>query len=705
MRFKVASWLQKKRFSSAHLSIKRTLVNMHSGLLSSLPVLLLASFFVASFASHASPLTANVIKLSNCPPDHVLRPCRCSKFTTISYLKPELLQTLHHRLASYEHANVHVICSHNDPNLDISVVLERVRQFYSKSKPDQPPPSTPAERRRSHADRSFRFEDGRLYGRHNADSPPDEETVHSWYSTPVSQVNQTNIGQHVQLYGFVSSALPYLDYEFQLSRLRFEYIDLSYTNLRSIAFVDRSSTGLSYESVHTLLLAYNQLENEDDEQISTHLTTSRLVRELSKFRELRVLSLRGNRLKHFSLPVTRLRIVHHYPMPVEGPVDQNNPHLDHHPHFSHHSPADSTDDLHSYAYPEDMRLRHRERIHEEIRVLFPRLRLLDLGENQIKIIAPNSYSSIPQLSHLNLEANSIEYVYGGAFRFRFRPPPAQFNRTQLQSLEKNTKELLLRSLKKLQIVFEDEIPTVQSDQDSTRRGVQATRESPQRQGNNGAASGRSTSGSSKDSMIDYRSPMDQLHIYLGRNRLNCSKLNRLAFDRCAVRFHLHLDLNEFEYVCEENFGDLLLRANSLSVNFRQNPLKCTHCENKWLFAAKVTSSIDLTNESGQTSDESSSVQPPSVIGRSPNERPLAYGHKYDLSKLINIKCSLKHDTMPAWNGSNQVHLMDFALASFDHCNLRKRQLIEALKHYALFLRAFSVLPQSSLERIDEILAE
>lgn len=704
-----------------------------------------------------SPLTANVIKLTNCPPDHVLKPCRCSKFN-INYLKPELLQTLHHRPSSYDKMNAHIICSSNDPRLDLSALLERIRSFYSKdlNTHDLPPVSFDNGAARSKSTRNFRFEDGRSYGQsmnssfayghsNSSDDGPIEETVHDWHSVPTN-VSQDNVGEYVQLFGFVSNALPYLEYELQLNRLRFEYIDLSYTNLRSISFLDRTHTQLSYESVQTLLLAYNQLENEEDEQISSHLATSRLVRELSKFTELKVLSLRGNRLKHFHLPFRRLRILHHIPLPVNS-QQVNRPHAA----SAHESPAHSlldenhtieahfrspwldSEDWYAENYP-DLAPRHRERIQVEVRDLFPKLRFLDLAENHIKTIPPNAYSSLPHLSHLNLESNGIDYVYANAFKFGARSSAAMLNRTQIQNLEKNTKELLLRSLKRLQIVYEDESDagTVADEAVSTYEARKSVRKQGRNKSNGRLVATDSRSNSNSD-LIEYRSPIDQLHIYLGRNNLNCSKINKLAFAHVKVRLHLHLDLNNFQYVCEDNFGDFLLQPNVLSVNFRKNPLRCTHCENKWLYVAHTANSIhDHSNSTTNTNldvetetDDLSGTESryaseyeshDRTVGRSNRGRPLPTDDrarpsnqrplKYDLSKLVNVKCSLRYDGLQTWTEATaQMHLMDFSLNSFTHCSLRKQQLVQAIKHYALFLRSFSVLPQSSLERIDQILSE
>ena len=64
---------------------------------------------------------------------------------------------------------------------------------------------------------------------------------------------------------------------------------------------------------------------------------------------------------------------------------------------------------------------------------------------------------------------------------------------------------------------------------------------------------------------------------------------------------------------------------------------------------------------------------------------------YDLNSQVN---------KPAYE---IIHLQDFNLNSFSHCSLKRKQLINSLKHFALFLKAFNVISKPNVDRINEIL--
>lgn len=74
--------------------------------------------------------------------------------------------------------------------------------------------------------------------------------------------------------------------------------------------------------------------------------------------------------------------------------------------------------------------------------------------------------------------------------------------------------------------------------------------------------------------------------------------------------------------------------------------------------------------------------------------------------MANVKCvnPLSYDLSAQVNKPAEIiHLQDFNLNSFSHCNLKRKQLINSLKHFALFLKAFNVISQPNVDRIDEIL--
>lgn len=87
-------------------------------------IVLILSFFVLNlvncntneFYSNYSNETNQQIKtirLINCPPDSVIRPCKCSKFN-INYLKAEIMNSMYHNMDDYNKVNAYLICSFND---------------------------------------------------------------------------------------------------------------------------------------------------------------------------------------------------------------------------------------------------------------------------------------------------------------------------------------------------------------------------------------------------------------------------------------------------------------------------------------------------------------------------------------------------------------------------------------------------------------
>lgn len=108
---------------------------------------------------------------------------------------------------------------------------------------------------------------------------------------------------------------------------------------------------------------------------------SRFAVELNKFRNLKVLILKGNRLNHFNIPKRYLT----YRQFRSTYNQQANSGLNYRFNTSHNYNYKNYKDFNRYA--------NQRRIMETKIEVFPKLLLLDLSENNIEIIAPTGLYS------------------------------------------------------------------------------------------------------------------------------------------------------------------------------------------------------------------------------------------------------------------------------------------------------------------------
>lgn len=169
------------------------------------------------------------------------------------------------------------------------------------------------------------------------------------------------------------------------------------------------------------------MENDLDENIDLPIRMTRLAIELNKFRNLKTLILKGNRLSHFNLPkryLTYKQIARtsnpygpnlntEYTTGISGKI-QYTTHNRHNLTFNYKN------------YKEYNRLANQNNENRKFNLnnnpndkveVFPELVLLDISENKIEIIPPNAFKLLPKLMHLNLMSNGIKQIYGRSFIF------------------------------------------------------------------------------------------------------------------------------------------------------------------------------------------------------------------------------------------------------------------------------------------------
>lgn len=633
------------------------------------------------------------IRLINCPPDDILRPCKCSKFN-LNYLKAEIMNSIFHNLDSYNQLNAYLICSVSDDSFNLTKVLENIYHFYIKNTEQyivEP-----------------RQDENRVIINHNLEeqkmSSVDPHDKHELQNYRVKKIQ-------LSIYGLISNSLPLgsnYEFEFDFGNIQFDYIDISYTGARKLTFRQRPHSTV-LDSTHTLILAYNQLENDPDESIDLPIRMSRMAIELNKFRNLKVLVLKGNRLNHFNIPkryLTYKQLVRTY-----------DPHGD--LHTARYQPGYRFNGSHSYNYQNYKDYNRivsqgldRTRFVENKIEVFPQLLLLDVSENRIEVLAPTAYKLLPKLLHLNLMFNSIQKIYGRSFIFNNQP-------TELELA--NDHEAIVTDLDR---IFDQNVDdylqnsTRVSSNSNDLKSLLLKPKAPNEFYNYGTFSYENKTTQAANSSDNNENQDDIVNIYLGGNDLDCSKINQFAFVKIEKRFSIHFDFNNFEFLCEDLFENLLQNENLQWVNLHKNAIRCLHCGNRWLFSAKIRhesrSNIDLyermkankldnfrTRLYGKNYTTQHTILQPIVTGNE-DIKPI----KYDVFKLANVKCvnPLSYDLGAQMNKPAEIiHLQDFNLNSFSHCNLKRKQLINSLKHFALFLKAFNVISQPNVDRIDEIL--
>ena len=647
---------------------------------------------VAGYESPANQTEIKTIRLINCPPDDILRPCKCNKFN-LNYLKPEIMNSIFHNLDSYNQLNAYLICSVSDDSFNLTAVLERIYNFYIKSTEQvivEP-----------------RKDENRVIINHNVEEQRmaslDPNDKHELANYRVKKIQ-------LSIYGFISNSLPlgsHYDFEFDFGNIVFDYIDVSYTNARRLTFKQRPHSTV-LDSAHTLILAYNQLENDLDESIDLPIRMSRLAIELNKFRNLKVLILKGNRLNHFNIPkryLTYKQLVRSYDPKGDYTARYQQSHQQGY-HFN---------GSHSYNYQNYKDYNRlvsqgidRTRFVENRIEVFPKLQLLDVSENRIEVLAPTAYRLLPKLGHLNLMSNNLRQIYGRSFIFNSQP-------TEEESA--NDSEAIVTDLDRLFAQNVDDYlkNRTAGSNSNDLKSLLLKPKAPNEFYNYGTFSYENKTAHVSNST---ENEDDIVNIYLGGNDLDCSKINQFAFVKIEKRFSIHFDFNNFEYLCEDLFENLLQNENLQWVNLHKNAIRCLHCGNRWLFSSKIRhesrSNIDLyerlkankldkfrTRLYGKNYTTQHTILQPIVTGNE-DIKPI----KYDVMKLANVKCvnPLSYDLSAQVNKPAEIiHLQDFNLNSFSHCNLKRKALINSLKHFALFLKAFNVISQPNVDRIDEIL--
>ena len=435
---------------------------------------------------------------------------------------------------------------------------------------------------------------------------------------------------------------------------------------------------------------------------------SRLAVELNKFKKLKVLILKGNRLNHFNIPKRYLSYKHLIRLSTSYD-DQFNETLSQSYNYKNYKDYNRFANNQDHQFTQFAAADNRLFIENKIEV-FPKLNLLDLSENKIEILAPTAFKLLPKLIHLNLMFNNIQKIYGRSFIFTN-------NQTEMQGSDN---EAIITDLDR---IFDQNVDDYLKNKSiSSKQSKPASDQfynygtfSFEHQPNKTAANS-----SSLNASVGEKESADEIvNIYLGGNDLDCGKINQFAFVKIDKKFTLHLDFNDFSYICEDLFENLLFNAHLQWVNLNKNAIKCLHCGNRWLFSAKIRhesqSNIDLyerlkedkinrfkTRLYGKNYTTQHTILQPIVTG-SQDIKAI----KYDVFKLANVKCVnlLNYDlsSQLANKPSEIVHLQDFNLNSFSHCNLKRKQLINSLKHFASFLKAFNVINAVNVERINEIL--
>lgn len=209
------------------------------------------------------------------------------------------------------------------------------------------------------------------------------------------------------------------------------------------------------------------------------------------------------------------------------------------------------------------RLNH-ENPYDKIEV-FSNLILLDLSENKIEIIPPNAFKLLPKLMHLNLMSNGIRQIYGRSFIFTN-------NQTELESSDN---EAIITDLDR---IFDQTV-----DEYLKNKSIISRPKTSNEFYNYGTFSFENKSLNLNSSADNDNGQEDIVNIYLGANDLDCSRINQFAFVKIEKKFTVHLDLNNFEYLCEDLFENLLYNEHLQWVNLHKNAIKCLHCGNKWLF--------------------------------------------------------------------------------------------------------------------------
>lgn len=510
------------------------------------------------------------IRLINCPPDDILRPCKCSKFN-LNYLKAEIMNSIFHNLDSYNEVNAYLICSVSDDSFNLTRVLENIYAFYIKDR-DQYVVEP-------------RQDESTVIINHNLEeqkmSSLDPNDKHELANYRLKKIQ-------LRIYGLISNSLPLgsnYEFEFDFGNIAFDYIDISYTGARKFTFRQRPHSTV-LDSTHTLILAYNQLENDPDESIDLPIRMSRMAIELNKFRNLKVLVLKGNRLNHFNIPkryLTYKQLVRTYD--PQGDL-----------HTGRFTPGYRFNLSHSYNYQNYKDYNRivsqgvdRTRFVENRIEVFPQLLLLDVSENRIEVVAPTAYKLLPKLLHLNLMFNGIQKIYGRSFIFNNQP-------TELESA--NDHEAIVTDLDR---IFDQNVDdylknrTVSSNSNDLK-SLLLKPKTPNEFYNYGTFSYENKTTHPANSS-ESENADDLVNIYLGGNDLDCSKINQFAFVKIEKRFSIHFDFNNFEFLCEDLFENLLQNEHLQWVNLHKNAIRCLHCGNRWLFSAKIRhesrSNIDL----------------------------------------------------------------------------------------------------------------
>lgn len=199
--------------------------------------------------------------------------------------------------------------------------------------------------------------------------------------------------------------------------------------------------------------------------------------------------------------------------------------------------------------------------------VFPNLILLDLSENRIEIIPPNAFKLLPKLQHLSLISNNIQKIYGRSFIF-------SNNQTELENSDSET---IITDLDK---IFDQTV-----DEYLKNKSISKPKLSNEFY-NYGTFSFENKTLQSNES--EGKEIFDNIvNIYLGANDLDCTKINQFAFIKIEKLFTIHLDLNNFDYLCEDLFENLLFNDNLQWINLHKNAIKCLHCGNRWLFSSKM----------------------------------------------------------------------------------------------------------------------
>lgn len=146
------------------------------------------------------------IRLINCPPDDVIRPCRCSKFN-INYLKSEIMNSMYHNMDAYNNVNVYLICSFNDDSVNLTNVFQNIYNFYIKSSEQyviEP-----------------RQDQDKVIINHNIG----EDTMNSLDPRDKQELQGYKLKKiELQMYGFISNSIPFSNYELDFGNMKFEYI-------------------------------------------------------------------------------------------------------------------------------------------------------------------------------------------------------------------------------------------------------------------------------------------------------------------------------------------------------------------------------------------------------------------------------------------------------------------------------------------------